>query len=633
MSRLAVHSRRLGTAGFAVCFLVLTVSPTAAGAREPFAGYPEDLRRQAERVVGAAGPGAGAELALEVALLRKRMLALGILSMNELPERIFEKAAREGWKDEAAGSLRAAAPVSAFSVPMWLWLVKEDVTGFRFGELFEDAASLAGALRKFEPARLGATAWLSAVSAAAAAWFALWVGTALLLRARPSLEHDLMRLVAIPFREYLSPVLAVLLFLVPVAVGAGPGTAACFWLLLAVAYLRRIELFMAVVAVLALAGAVAAGGALQVFDRVAADAARGGWISGEGHFPAFASGAAGMSRPDSGGDLAWKARFAKARAAMAGGDPEVASHLWTELLAAGRHMPEVLNNRGIARAQQGKLLDALADFQAAGAKDPGDGPALWNAYQIHLQTFSLESARDIQPRAWEEVRRMTPFRFRPADMDPGEWIASALPAGGVWREHVRGRGGLLSGAPGSALDRLQYRPFPAVSALVVLVAVLAGGALIRVVASRIWLSGTCRVCGDPALMTGSRESSDLCTACRGRIGEGARSGEDRDRRILAVSMHGRYVKACSMLVPGSGSLWAGKTFRAMLYGLLLAAALGVVTVTLGGGGGGLLTTSLREAFAAWAIGAAGAVWAAGAMWSIRSFTMLQRRHHIATLKR
>jgi hypothetical protein len=630
---MAVHSRRLATAGIAVFFLVLAVLTTAAWARKPFAGYPEDVRRQAERVVDAAGPRAGEELAQEVALLRKQMLALGILSMNEVPERIFEKAVREGWKDEADGSLRAAAFVSAFSVPMWSWLVKKDVAGFRLRELFEDAASLSGVLRRYEPARLGAAAWLSAASAAAAAWFALWTGAALFLRARSSLEHDLMRLVAVPFREYLSPVLVVLLFLVPVAVGAGPATAACFWLLLAAAYLRRRELLMAVVAVLVLAGGVAAGAVLHAFDRAAADAVRGGWIAGEGYIPTRSSDADEIRRQDPEGGLAWKARFAEARTAMAGGNPEAASRLWTELLADGRHLPEVLNNRGIALAQQGKLVDALADFRAADEKAPGGGPALWNAYQIHLRTFNLMSAGDIQPQAWEEIRRMTPFRFRPADMEQGEWIASALPAGPIWREYARGRGGLLSEAPGSALVRLQYRPVSGAGALVILGTVLAGGALLRVAASRTWLSGTCRTCGDLVLVTGSREASDLCATCRGRIGEGIRSGEGRDLRILNVTMHDRYVKACSVLVPGSGSLWAGKTLRAMLYGLVLAVVLAVVTVTLGRDGGGLITTLLRETFAAWAIGVAGVVWAAGALWGVWSFTMLHRGHHITTFKR
>ena len=107
--------------------------------------------------------------------------------------------------------------------------------------------------------------------------------------------------------------------------------------------------------------------------------------------------------------------------------------MWTRLLEEGRELPEILNNRGIVRAQQGKVREALADFEAATGKRGEDPSALWNAYQLHLQMLNLDRVRQIQPEAWDRIRKMSPYQLRPADMEQGEWVASPMPAREIWK--------------------------------------------------------------------------------------------------------------------------------------------------------------------------------------------------------
>jgi hypothetical protein len=95
-------------------------------------------------------------------------------------------------------------------------------------------------------------------------------------------------------------------------------------------------------------------------------------------------------------------------------------------------------------------------------------------------------------------------------------------------------------------------------------------------------------------------------------------------------MHRRYVKSASLLVPGSGALWAGKELRALVYGMALSMALGAVTSSLGGERAGApLVSELQATVAVWATLLACALWAAGAAWGMRSFSVLQRFHNIA----
>jgi hypothetical protein len=86
----------------------------------------------------------------------------------------------------------------------------------------------------------------------------------------------------------------------------------------------------------------------------------------------------------------------------------------------------------------------------------------------------------------------------------------------------------------------------------------------------------------------------------------------------------------SILVPGSGALWAGKEIRVLLFGAALSVALGSVTTALGGArAGDLLVSELQTSVAVWGGALAGVLWAAGAAWGIRSFSVLQRACNIA----
>ena len=49
-------------------------------------------------MVDAAGPGTGEALEGEVRALRRALFENAILSMNAVPDRIFDRAVREGWK-------------------------------------------------------------------------------------------------------------------------------------------------------------------------------------------------------------------------------------------------------------------------------------------------------------------------------------------------------------------------------------------------------------------------------------------------------------------------------------------------------------------------------------------------------
>jgi hypothetical protein len=234
MSRRTPIRRRIGpAAALAILLLVPPAIPRAAHARDLFPGYPNAVRAQAERVVGIAVPGKETALATEVRLLRVRMHGLGILSMNAIPDILFERAVREGWKKEAAPVLRTVREVAPFSVPMWAWLVKEDLLHFRLPDLLQDMEGLSGSLQRFGPALVGYVAWLVSFFSAVFCWFAVWGSASLFLRARPSLEGDFSRFLrGIPFRDYLAPILAVLVFVLPLLAGFGLAVTACIWLVL-----------------------------------------------------------------------------------------------------------------------------------------------------------------------------------------------------------------------------------------------------------------------------------------------------------------------------------------------------------------------------------------------------------------
>jgi hypothetical protein len=341
-------------------------------------------------------------------------------------------------------------------------------------------------------------------------------------------------------------------------------------------------------------------------------------------------GAAEGNGPLSQATVSWMLRFEQARRQMQTGKAASAEKLWSSLVEEGRELPDVLNNRGIVRARQGKIAEALADFEAAVSRRPTEGPALWNAYQLHLQLFNLEQARKIQPQAWERVQKMAPYLLRPADMEQEEWIASPLPVGEIWRAIFRVRGDWVREAGDSEFFGLFFHPLSPRGAMGFLLSVWLFSAIWKLLSRRLWVHGACRACGSRYLVVRSREASDICAPCRVKIGGGIRAGEERNRRVQVIAMHRWYVRAASIAVPGSGALWAGKELRVLVYGAALSLALGAVTTALGGmREGDQLVSDLQRTVAVWGAVIAGILWAAGAAWGVRSFSVLQRAHNIA----
>ncbi|MBI5575875.1 MAG: tetratricopeptide repeat protein [Deltaproteobacteria bacterium] len=603
----------------------------ASVGKDFLSGYPAPVRSQAERVGAVARAGREAELAKEVRLLRVRMHETGILSINAFPDLVFERAVREGWKKDAAPVLRILREVSPFSVPMWAWLAKEDIISGRLQEFLQDLEGMAGATRRFGPALLGYASWLFTFMTAAGCWFALWGSSILFLRARPSLEGDLLRALDIPYRESVAPVLLALIFLLPVAAGFGLAVAACIWLLLSVAYLRRGELVLLTAVVLVLVGLVLAGGILHSL-RTFGDEARVGWLGGEGNLSFARSNkgsAAGMVFLP-GGTFSWMQRFERARLEMQSGDPAAAEKRWNSLIDDGRDLQEVVNNRGVARAQMGKVREALDDFESAAVKHPGDPSALWNAYQAHLQLFNLDRARLIQPEAWDRIQRLPPFFHRPADMEQGEWIASPLPVREIWKVVFRLREDWIRDAGESDMFLSFFRPLSASGAVVFLAAVLLFSSAWNLLSRKLWVHSTCRSCGSRSLVVRSREASDLCGPCRVNLGGGIRMGKERTRRVQGIVLHRRYVRLASLAVPGAGALWSGKEIRVLVFGMMFSTALAAVTCSLGGlRAGGPLVADLQRTVSVWGVVATAVLWAGGAVWGIRSFTILQQNRNVA----
>ena len=107
--RVPNRSRRSWARGALFLLFLFPLLPSRLAAADPFPGYPEDVRSQAVRVVEAAGPGKEEALEREVRSLRRAMFHHAILSMNAVPDRIFDRSVREGWNRRSYGSLRAVA--------------------------------------------------------------------------------------------------------------------------------------------------------------------------------------------------------------------------------------------------------------------------------------------------------------------------------------------------------------------------------------------------------------------------------------------------------------------------------------------------------------------------------------------
>jgi hypothetical protein len=607
-------------------FLVLLMGfPVRSRADDLLSGYAPEVRAQALRVVEAAGPGKEKELAIEVRGLRKRMYSHGILSVNAIPELVFRRADREGWKKDLGPSFRIITEISPLSAPVWSWMVMEDIRGLRFPNLFPDLEGLSGAVWQFGPALLGYAAGLVSFALAAACWFVVWTSIALFLRARPSLESDIPRFLRLPFRDYLCPLTVVVLFLLPLLAGLGLAVVACYWMVLSVAYLRRGELVLMTIAILLIAGIFLGGSMLHLAGGVAGGAQGEGYLGVDGSIPRVWPPESGKGEGQgSGAAPSWLVLFSRARAKMQGGDHAGAERLWTELIEAGHDLPEVRNNRGITRAKQGKMRGALSDFEAAFVKRPGEGAALWNAYQGYLQLFNLERARMIQPQAWDRVQKLSPFRFHPSDMETGEWVGSPLPVDEIVRAALQQEHDLYREAGEGEWYRRFFRPLSPGVALLFLFCVWLTSLVWKFFSLRVWVHTACRGCGTRTLVVGIREATDFCNMCRMQVGWGTRVGEEMDRRIQGIRMHRNTVRAGSVVVPGSGGLWSGKEGWTLVYVVLLCLSLAAVSVSIGARGKGDILSYLESIVARWAFLVTGVLWIIGAAWGIRSFGRMQQ---------
>ena len=633
MTRRVSNRSRRSWAPFALFLLILVpLDPSRIAAADLFPGYPETVRRQAIRVVEAAGPGKGEALEPEVRALRRVMFDNAILSMNAVPDRIFDRAAREGWKRGSYESMRAVTRVAPLSVPLWAWLAWEDVVRFRIEEFLFDVKGLWGALRQYGPGLLGYAVWVVLFASVSACWFVIWASLNLLMRALPALTLDVARLLkGLPRQGIFASGIVLAVFAAPVACGVGIAAAGVFWVALSTPYLRRGELVIGGTSILLLAGVFLSGGFLEAVHPVAATARQGGWLGGEGYYYRGGSidGDAGQGLP-TGPEWERMARFARARSEMEGGSLRTAESLWTELIAEGWDSADAYNNRGIVRVRLGRTEEGLADFETAASLRPAAGRAQWNAYQVYLQEFQLAQAARIQPAAWAGIRGLVPFDYRAEEMTHGELVAAPLRVGDVWRSLFTVREEWFREARRSAFHSLFFRPVPGGWVMALLTAVLAWTALWKLLSRKIWVSSICRSCGAGTLVVRSREAVDICNACRAQVGKGIRAGEERELRGLSISLHRRYVRACSVLFPGAGALWAGKEFQALLYGLLLSLAAGLFTVSWGAGrlAGGLVGDMQTDIWRA-ALGTAAVLWLFGAAWGWRAFESLQLRHNVS----
>jgi hypothetical protein len=633
MTRRVPNPSRRSWARYALFLLVLVpLDPSRVAAADPFPGYPESVRRQAIRVVEAAGPGSGEALELEVRALRHAMFANAILSMNAVPDRIFDRAAREGWKRGSYESMRAVMRVAPLSLPLWTWLVREDVARFRLEELLFDVEGLLGAFRQYGPGLVGVAVWLVLFVSASACWFAIWASLNLLLRALPALTLDVARFFkGLPRPEIFASGVVLAVFAAPVACGVGIAATVVFWIALSSAYLRGGELVIGGTAILLLACLFLGGGFLQAIHPVASMARQGGWLGGEGYSyrGGSISGEGGMGLL-TGAEWERMARFARARSEMEGGNLQSAESLWTEFISEEGDSGEAYNNRGIVRVRLGKTEEGLADFEAAAERGSAGGRAQWNAYQVYLQEFQLAQASRIQPVAWAGIRSLVPFDYRAEEMTHGELVTAPLRVGDVWRSLFTVRDEWFREARRSPFHARFFRPLPGRWVPSFLAAGLAWTVFWKLLSRKIWVSSVCRSCGAGTLVVRSRIAVDICNACRAQVGKGFRVGEERELRGLSISLHRRYVRACSVLFPGAGALWAGKEVRAMLYGLLLSLSAGLFTVSWSAGrqAGGLIGDMQTDLWRA-ALGTVAVLWLFGAVWGWRSFGNLQLRHNVS----
>src|SRR4030066_1389032 len=322
---------------FFLLILLLMGFPVRCGAGEIFPGYPSAVREQALRVVEVEGPGYEEDLGKEVRGLRRRMYSHGILSINAIPHLVFRRANQEGWENPLLPRFRGLAEISPLSAPMWAWMVKEDILRLRLVDVFYDADGLSGALWRFGPALMGCAAWFLSFLAAAACWFAVWTSIALFLRARPSLESDIPRVLWFPLRDYWFPLTSIILFLLPLVAGLGLVVVTCSWMMFSIAYLRRGEMVLMTTAILLLAVLFFGGSTLHLIRELTGNTPGEGRLGADGSFPQTRPPENRNGRlPAGGGGPSPAGDLSPATAAMQAGKTGGAGGSGTELLGGGR---------------------------------------------------------------------------------------------------------------------------------------------------------------------------------------------------------------------------------------------------------------------------------------------------------
>ena len=246
---------------------------------------------------------------------------------------------------------------------------------------------------------------------------------------------------------------------------------------------------------------------------------------------------------------------------------------------------------------------------------------------MRMETYvvrRLEQARLLQPMAWDRIRKISPYRFHPSDMDTGEWLASPLPVNQLVRVLFQRREDLLRLAGEGEYYRMFFRPLAPRIAVLFLVLVWLSSVIWKIYSMRVWVHHTCRGCGTQTLVVGIREASDFCNMCHAQVGWGIRAGEERERRALGIRMHRNYVRAVSLLLPGSGGLWSGKEIRTMAYVVILSLTLASLSMSLGAQDAGDIVSELQAIVARWSILLTAVLWLAGTVWGIRSFDRMQK---------
>ncbi len=528
--------------------------------------------------------------------------------------------------------MRAVTRVAPLSPPLWAWLAWKDIARLRLDGFLYDVEGLSGSLRLYGPGLIGYGMGLVLFGCASALWFSVWASLNLFLRASPALSSDVARIFkGAPRPEIFASVIVLASLAAPVAGGAGIAAAAVFWIVISTPYLRRGELLLGGTAILLLFGVFLCGGFLEGIRPIVGMAGHGGWLGGEGYHYKHAAGAGDtdsgpLSEPE------WRriVQFARARAEMAGGDLRTAEALWSGLIREGIDPAGAHNNRGIVRVRLGKTEEGLADFETSAQLRAAGGRAQWNAYQIYLQEFRLEQAARIQPDAWAGIRNLVPFDYRAEEMTHGELVPSPPRVGDVWSSLLKTREEFLRKADGSAIGNRFFHPVPGKWVAVFLAACYGWAAVWKLLSRKIWTSSVCRSCGGGTLVAGAHDAADICNACGSQVGKGVRAGEEREKRGLCILLHRRYVRACSVLVPGAGALWAGKGVKVLPYGVLLSLSAGLITVSWGVGtpAEGLIADMrgdlLTAAFAAFAV-----LWLFGAAWGWRAFGNLQLLHNVS----